>query len=154
MPITIYQSVSNSKPHGTSNGFSVSTDWMQNNASCPSIKSCGILQHTQHRIADTVCDGPLARYVKLRFAFSLPPWVSDPDIHHGTCVTNVPWCMPGSLISGFRWSRWRGKRSRHSQHMRNPQIYVSGKRSMGWLSWPQRLIYGLLVCKAGIWFFL
>ena len=42
--------------------------------------------------------GPLARYVKLRVAhapgmlgtFSPPPWVSDPDMHHGTCVTHVP----------------------------------------------------------------
>ena len=25
------------------------------------------------------------------------PLVSDPDMHHGTCVTHVPWCMPGSL---------------------------------------------------------
>ena len=23
---------------------------------------------------------------------------NDPDMHHGTCVTHVPWCMPGSLI--------------------------------------------------------
>ena len=23
--------------------------------------------------------------------------VSDPDMHHGTCVTHVPWCMSGSL---------------------------------------------------------
>ena len=26
--------------------------------------------------------------------------------------------------------RWRGKRSRHSRYMRNPQFYVSGKRPM------------------------
>ena len=26
------------------------------------------------------------------------PLVSDPGIHHGTCVTHVPWCMLGSLI--------------------------------------------------------
>ena len=38
--------------------------------------------------------------------------------------------MPGSLPSDFLWSRWRRKRSRHSQHMRNAQFYVSGKRSM------------------------
>ena len=38
--------------------------------------------------------------------FSPPPAVRDLD--HGTCVTHVPWCMPGSLISGFRWSPWRG----------------------------------------------
>ena len=37
------------------------------------------------------------------------PQISDPDIHHGTCVTHVPWCMPGSLTSGFLWNRRRGK---------------------------------------------
>ena len=84
---------------------------------------------------------PLTRYAKLRVAhapgtFSLPPWVSDPDMHHGTCVKHVPWCMPGSLTSGFLWNRWRGKRSRHSQRMRNPQFCVSGKRPIvsSWLS--------------------
>ena len=82
--------------------------------------------------------GPLARCVKLRVAhapgmpgtFSPTPRVSDPDMHHGTCVTHVPWCMPGSLTSGFLWSRWRGKRSRHSRRMRNPQFCISGKRPM------------------------
>ena len=76
------------------------------------------------------------RYVKLRVAhapgmpgtFSLPPRVSDPGMHQGTCVTHVLWCMSGSLTSGYLWSRWRGKRSRHSRRMRNPQFYVSGKR--------------------------
>ena len=28
------------------------------------------------------------------------PLVSDPSMHHGTCVTHVPWCMPGLLYSG------------------------------------------------------
>ena len=28
------------------------------------------------------------------------PLVSDPCMHHGTCVTPVPWCMSGSLIRG------------------------------------------------------
>ena len=56
--------------------------------------------------------------------------VNDPNMHHGTCVTHVPWCMPGSLTSGFLWSRLRGKRSRHSRRMCNPQFCVSGKRPM------------------------
>ena len=63
------------------------------------------------------CNGPLARYVILRVAhapgmpgkFSPPPRFSDPDMHHGTCVTHVPWCMSGSLTSSFLWSRPRGK---------------------------------------------
>ena len=36
------------------------------------------------------------------------------------------------LTSGFLWSRRRGKHSRHSRGMRNPQFYVSGKRPMSW----------------------
>ena len=82
---------------------------------------------------------PHARYVKLWVAhapgmpgtFSLTPRVSDPDMHHGTCVTHVPWCMSVLLTSAFLWSRWWGKRSRHSRRMRNPQFYVSGKRPIG-----------------------
>ena len=61
--------------------------------------------------------GPFTRYVKLRTAhapgmpgiFSQTPRVSDPDMHHGTCVTYLTWCMPESLTSGFLWSRWREK---------------------------------------------
>ena len=53
---------------------------------------------------------------------SPPPWVSDPDMHHGTCMTHVLCCMLGSLTSGFLWSR------RHSLYMCNTQFYVSGKR--------------------------
>ena len=63
--------------------------------------------------------GPLTRYVKLTVAhapgmpgtFFPPPWVSYPDMHHGTCVTHVTWWMPGSLTSSFLWSQWRGKTS-------------------------------------------
>ena len=80
---------------------------------------------------------PLERYVELRVAhapgtFSPPLRVCDPDMYHDTCVTHVPWCMPGSLTSGFLWIRLRGKRSRHSRRMRNLQFYLSGKRSMAY----------------------
>ena len=59
---------------------------------------------------------PLTRYAKLRAAHTpgMPgtffpiPQVSDPNMDHGTCVTHVPWCIQGSLTSGFLWSRWRG----------------------------------------------
>ena len=66
---------------------------------------------------DVIHSGPLARYIKLRVAhapgmpgtFFPPPQFSDSDMHHGTCVTHVPWCMPGSLTSGFLWIQWREK---------------------------------------------
>ena len=65
--------------------------------------------------------------------FSPPPLVNDHDMHHGTGVKHVPWCMPGSLTNGFPWSQWRGKRSRHfwRMHMRNSQFYGSGKDNIG-----------------------
>ena len=28
------------------------------------------------------------------------PLVNDPGMHHGTCVTHVPWCTSGSLTRG------------------------------------------------------
>ena len=28
------------------------------------------------------------------------PPISDPGMHHGTCITHVPWCMSGSLTRG------------------------------------------------------
>ena len=79
--------------------------------------------------------------------FSQPPRVSDPNMHLGTCVTHVPWCIPGSLSSGFLWSRWREKCFGHSWPMRNLQFYVSGKRPMelsnsdSTLTWPTPLYY-------------
>ena len=84
-------------------------------------------------------NGSLTRKAKLRVVhapgmlgtFPSPLRVIDPDMHHRTCVTHVPRCMPGSITSGFLWSRWRRKRSRYSKRMRNPQFCVSGKRPMG-----------------------
>ena len=79
----------------------------------------GFIVHIQYH-------GPLTRYIKLRVphapgmpgTFSPPLWVSDPDMHYGTCVMHVPWCMPASLTSGFLWCLWQGKRAQHSRRMR------------------------------------
>ena len=73
------------------------------------------------------------------------PRVSDPDMHHGTCVTHVPWCMPGLLTSDFLWSRLRVKRSRLSRRMRNPQVDLSGKSL---LTCYMRLTYVCICVKA------
>ena len=108
--------------------------WSNQYATALSLKHFTNTYNTKGRYVST--HGPLTRYVKFWVAhapgmsgtFSLPTPVSDPDMHHGTCVTHVPWCMLGSLTSSSFWSRWRGKRSRHSRCMRNLQFYVSGKR--------------------------
>ena len=101
--------------------------------------------------------GRFARYVKLRVAhvpgmlgmFSPSPRDSNPDMHHDTCVTHVPWDLPGTLTSGFLWSRWQGKRSQHSRRMRNPQFYVSGKRPMS--SWYSGICSLNVGCSGGHW---
>ena len=64
----------------------------------------------------TVWHGSLASYVKLWVAhapgmlgtFPRHRGYGDSDMHHGTCVTHVPWYMPESLTSGFPWSLWQG----------------------------------------------
>ena len=56
---------------------------------------------------------PLSIYVKFRVAHApgcrerflhhrlqRKQLISDPGMHDGTCVTHVPWCMPGSLTRG------------------------------------------------------
>ena len=53
------------------------------------------------------------------------PRVSDPGMHHNTCLTACAVQHAGIVNS---W--WRGKRSRHDRRIRNPQFYVSGKRPM------------------------
>ena len=44
-----------------------------------------------------------------RERFPPPPRFSDPDMHPGTCVTHVPWCMSGSLTSSFLKKSVAGK---------------------------------------------
>ena len=112
------------------------TSWHGNTSLTPDLKTsphCGLVMPY----------GPLARYVTFRVAhapgmpgtFPPPPLVSDPDIHHGTCVTHVPWCMPGSLTSGFLWSRWRGKTFPTFPAHAQPRFCVSGKRPIVQYFW-------------------
>ena len=92
--------------------------WLENNFTCNSIhiwifwmmvcKISPILfkpQWASYQIGQIVG----AHAPGMPGTFSPPPWVSDTDMHHGTCVTHVPWCMPGSLTSGFLWSQRQGK---------------------------------------------
>ena len=51
-----------------------------------------------HEIAGCACAGN-AGNVFPATDFRKPP-VSYPGMHHGTCVTHVPWCMSGSLTRG------------------------------------------------------
>ena len=56
----------------------------------------GLLPDTQN------CGLRMRRECRERFPrhrLQRPP-VGDPDMHYGTCVTHVPWCMSGSLTRG------------------------------------------------------
>ena len=51
----------------------------------PDTKSCVLPMYRE-------CRGRFPRHWLQR-----KPLVNDPGMHHGTCVTHVPWCMSGSL---------------------------------------------------------
>ena len=53
------------------------------------------------KIAGCACAGN-AGNVSPRRRFQTKPLVSDPGMHHGTCVPHVPWCMSESLTCGGR----------------------------------------------------
>ena len=57
----------------------------------PDTQNCRLRMHQE-------CRERFPRHCRVRY----------PDMHHDTCVTHVPWCMPGSLSSSFLWCRWRG----------------------------------------------
>ena len=51
------------------------------------------------KIAGCACAGNAGK-VFPRHRLQRKPLVSDPGMHHGTCVPHVPWCMSGSLTRG------------------------------------------------------
>ena len=51
------------------------------------------------KIAGCACAGNAGNVFPCR-RFQRKPLVSDPGMHHDTCVTHVPWCMSGSLTCG------------------------------------------------------
>ena len=74
-----------------------------------------------YKLAGCACAGNAGNgFLRLRLQRKL--LASEPDMHHGTCVTHVPWCMSGSLT--------RGGGGKHSRRMHNPLFHVSGKRPM------------------------
>ena len=51
------------------------------------------------KIVDCACAGNAGNVFPATY-FMGKPLVSDPGMHHGTCVTHVSWCMSGSLTRG------------------------------------------------------
>ena len=52
-----------------------------------------------HKIASCACAGNAGNVLPAH-RLQRKPLVSDPGMHHGMCVTHVPWCMSGSLTRG------------------------------------------------------
>ena len=98
------------------------------------IKSCYPM--LPYRYASS--HGPLARYVKLRIvhALGMPGMISPPPTSKETASKRSRYASRhvhnarAVMHVGIANPRWRGKRSRHSRRMRNPQFYVFGKRPM------------------------
>ena len=54
----------------------------------PNTQNCGFRMRRE-------CREPFPRH-----RLQKKPLVNDPGMHHGMCVTHVPWCMSGSLTRG------------------------------------------------------
>ena len=52
------------------------------------------------KIAGCTCAGNAGNVFPAFHWLQRKPSVSDPGMHHGTCVTHVPWCMSGLLTRG------------------------------------------------------
>ena len=77
-----------------------------------------------------ICGLHMRRECRKRFPrhrLQRKPIISDPGMHHDTCVTYPGWLTCGLPI---QIQTWQGKRSRHSRCIRNLQFHVSGKRPM------------------------
>ena len=70
-----------------------------NNSTSASPETRTWASYQIRKIAGCACAGN-AGNVFPRRRFQRKPLVSDPGMHHGTCVTHVPWCMSGSLTCG------------------------------------------------------
>ena len=87
---------------------------------CTICSSMGLLPDTQNC---GLCMRQECRERFPRHRLQRKPLVSDPDMHHDTCVTDVPWCMSESL------NRGGGENVPGiSRRMCNPQYHTSGKR--------------------------
>ena len=77
-----------------------STGWIRRYQALLGLQMLALWASYQIRkIAGCACAGNVGIVFPHR-RFHRKPLVSDPDMHHGTCVTHVPWCMSGSLTCG------------------------------------------------------
>ena len=58
-----------------------------------------IISYQIRKIAGCACAGNAGKVFPTR-RLQRKPLVSDPGMHHCTCVKHVPWCMSGSLTCG------------------------------------------------------
>ena len=77
-----------------SNAENVSIWWCHHE-----IMACSWASYQIRKIAGCACAGN-AGNVFPRRRFQRKSLVNDPGMHHGTCVTHVPWCMSGSFTCG------------------------------------------------------
>ena len=106
------------------------------------------------KIAGCACAGN-AGNVFPRRRFLREPLVSDPGMHHGTCLTHVPWCMPGSLTCGdgenvpgipgaCASAILRIWQEAHDQHIQTPSTLISLNHKLSIMSsWLHYIIHFL-----------
>ena len=113
-------------------------DMCQRRVSGAAWTSCQI-----RKIAGCACTGNAGNIFPRR-RLQRKPLVSDPGMHHGTCVTHVPWCMSGSHTRGggenVFWHSRRMRTRNFTYLVRGPwgPTFSGRNMSISWLvlPWP------------------
>ena len=118
------------------------------------------------KIAGCACAGN-AGNVFSRRRFQRKPLVSDPGMHHGTCVTHVSWCMSGSLTRGDRenvpgipgacaptilriWQEAHGN-TLYGVMAWKHFVWRHGMETLCMASWHGNTLYGVMAWKHFVW---
>ena len=98
------------------------------------LASCQI-----RKIADCTCTGNVGNVFPATVVVKLFRH-SSRHVRHARVVMHA-----GSLNSGFLWRRRAGKRFRHYRRMRNPHLFVTGRRPIEtvprWISYASEIVH-------------
>ena len=97
------------------------------------------------KIAGCACAGNTGN-VSTRGQLQRKPLANDSGMHHGTCLTHVPWCMSGSLTLGG------GENVPGIPGACAPAILRIWQEAHGiWRAWIINWINLIVICESNIW---
>ena len=137
------------------------TQWSRNQMDIQISNVQNPIFHSSHDKESILSNGRLTRYVKTRVALApgMPrtfsrhrlqrkPLVSDCGMHHGTCVTHVPWCISGSLTRGDGENVPGACATLNFTNLARSPCHTNPHRHSTWYFWLYLFTQFVVKCKA------